>query len=444
MRPTVALAAPLLALACSEPPPPGPAPFPPGPTERLTFPVEPRRAVDLLFVIDNAGSVGELQAMLALSFDALVAPLEHGLGARPDLHVGVISMDMGALGASGPFCSPPTRPAGDDGALLTNGCAGIDGSFLRDVARADGSRDVNYAGALADRFACMAHLGVDGCPFESPLGALDRALEPERNPGFLRDDATLAVLLATNEDDCTSTDPTFWDPANTALGARTSFRCFEYGVRCDPDEPRRFGTHVGCHARDDSPYLPSVAGFVARIRALRPDPRQRVVAAIYGAVDAARTVEVEPDPDDPTRPLLGYSCSGGSGWGKPPLRLADFVDALGGTAGRVCDDDQTGAMAAFGARISAALGVPCFAGTVRDADPAAPGVQAQCTVGETAVAAGDFHLVPACADGLGGACWRVVADAARCPVGAHHYLAIDRPGAAPVGATLTATCTMEP
>ena len=274
--------------------------------------------------------------------------------------------------------------------------------------------------------------------------ALDRALEPERNPGFLRDDATLAVLLATNEDDCTSTDPTFWDPANTALGARTSFRCFEYGVRCDPDEPRRFGTHVGCHARDDSPYLPSVAGFVARIRALRPDPRQLVVAAIYGAVDAARTVEVEPDPDDPTRPMLGYSCSGGSGWGKPPLRLADFVDALGGTAGRVCDDDQTGAMAAFGARISAALGVPCFAGTVRDADPAAPGVQAQCTVGETAVAAGDFHLVPACADGLGGACWRVVADAARCPVGAHHYLAIDRPGAAPVGATLTATCTMEP
>ena len=68
MRPTVALAAPLLALACSEPPPPGPAPFPPGPTERLTFPVEPRRAVDLLFVIDNAGSVGELQAMLARDY----------------------------------------------------------------------------------------------------------------------------------------------------------------------------------------------------------------------------------------------------------------------------------------------------------------------------------------------------------------------------------------
>ena len=142
-------------------------------------------------------------------------------------------------------------------------------------------------------------------------------------------------------------------------------------MRCDPDEPRRFGTHVGCHARDDSPYLPSVAGFVARIRALRPDPRQLVVAAIYGAVDAARTVEVGPDPDDPTRPMLGYSCSGGSGLGKPPLRLADFVDALGGTAGRVCDDDQTGAMTAFGARISAALGVPCFAGTVHDADPAA-------------------------------------------------------------------------
>ena len=62
----------------------------------------------------------------------------------------------------------------------------------------------------------------------------------------------------------------------------------------------------------------------------------------------------------------------------------------------------------------------------------------------TTVAAGDFHLVPACADGVGGACWRVVADAARCPVGGHHYLAIDRPTAASAGATMTATCTMEP
>jgi hypothetical protein len=35
---------------------------------------------------------------------------------------------------------------------------------LRDVARPDGTRDVNYTGALADRFACMAHVG-------SPLAA---------------------------------------------------------------------------------------------------------------------------------------------------------------------------------------------------------------------------------------------------------------------------------
>ncbi|MBK7074630.1 MAG: hypothetical protein IPH44_20275 [Myxococcales bacterium] len=439
------IAGPLLALACSEPPPPGPAPFPPGPTERLTVPAAPRRAVDLLYVIDNAGSAGEAQWEVALSFGALVATLAHGLGTQPDLHVGVISTDLGTRGVYFGPCSPPGRPAGDDGALLTNGCAGIDGTFLRDVARADGGRDVNYTGALADRFSCMARLGTGGCPFEAPLGALDRALEPGRNPGFLRPDATLAVVLVTNEDDCTFTDPAFFDPASTTLGPRTSFRCFEYGVRCDPDEPRTFGTHVGCHARDDSPYLPSVATFVERLRARHPGPRAIVAAAVYGVVDAARTVEVVPDiENDPSRPRLGYTCFGQAGWGLPPIRLADFIDAFGGNAGRVCDGDQTDTMTTLGARVGATLGVPCFAGAVHDADPAAPGVQAQCTVGETTAATGDFHLLPACTDGLGGACWRVVEDAARCPVGAHHYLAIERPAAAPTGATLTAACTIEP
>ncbi len=429
--------------ACSEPPPSISTPFPPAPIERLTFPAAPRRELDLLFVIDNAGSVWEAQAAVASSLGGLLATLERGLGTRADLHIGVVSTDMGTLGVTFGACSPPGRPAGDDGALLRNGCAGIDGTFLRDVARPDGTRDVNYVGELTERFGCMARLGTAGCAVEAPLGALDRALAPGRNPGFVRAGSTLAVVLVTNEDDCTFTDPAFLDPANTALGPLGRFRCFEAGVRCEPDQPRRFGTHVGCHAREDSPYLPSVAGFVERLRARRPEPGRLVAAAIHGSVDAARTAEVVPDDPDAARPALAPSCSGQTGWGLPAFRLADFIDALGGTTGTVCDADQTATMTALGARIGATLGVPCFANAVRDADPAVPGVQAQCTVGEATVATGDFHLVPACDEGLGGACWRVVEDAARCPLGAHHYLAVDRPTPAPAGATLTATCTIE-
>ena len=446
MRPSLALA--FLALACSEPPPSRSAPFPPGPTARLAFPAAPRRALDLLFVIDNSGSTVEWQQALTAAFPVFLDGLRDDTGALPDLHVGVTTTNLGSAGVPIGGCSTAARPAGDDGKLGTLDCAGIDGAFLRDVARPDGTRDVNYTGALADRFACMAHVGPFGCGFESSLGAMRRALEPGHNPGFLRPDAALGIVIQTDEDDCSATDPTFFGDPNATptspLGPRTSFRCHEFGVQCDDDpEPRAFGVRTGCRSREDSPFLPPVASYVRFLNALKSTPGQVAVTAMFGAVDAARTVEVGPDPGDPARPIVATYCASSNGVAYPGFRLAHFIDAIGGTSRTICRDGFDETMAAFAARIHTALGVPCFEATVHDADPAAPGVQAQCTVGETAVAAGDFHLVPACADGLGGACWRVVADAARCPVGAHHYLAIDRPGAAPAGATITATCTID-
>ncbi|MBK7195154.1 MAG: hypothetical protein IPH80_21960 [Myxococcales bacterium] len=438
----------LLAAACSEPPPSRSAPFPSGPTERLTFPAAPRRELDLLFVIDNSGSTVEWQMALTAAFPVFLAGLRDDAGALPDLHVGVVTTNLGSGGVPIGGCSTAARPDGDDGRLTNNGCAGIDGSFLRDGARADGTRDVNYTGLLPDRFRCMAQRGSSGCGFEASLGAMRRALEPGHNPGFLRGDAALGIVIQTDEDDCSVADPTFFgDPNATVaspLGPRTSFRCHEFGVQCDDDpEPRAFGVRTGCRSREDSPFMPSVASYVRFLVALKPAPGQVAVTAMFGEVDAARTVEIGPDPNDTSRPWVASYCASSNGVANPGFRLAHFIDAVGGTSRTICRDGFDETMAAFAARIHVTLGVPCFAGAVHDADPAAPGVQAQCTVGETTVATGDFHLLPACADGLGGACWRVVEDAARCPLGAHHYLAIERPAAAPTGATLTATCTVD-
>jgi hypothetical protein len=312
------IAGPLLALACSEPPPPGPAPFPPGPTERLTVPAAPRRAVDLLYVIDNAGSAGEAQWEVALSFGALVATLAHGLGTQPDLHVGVISTDLGTRGVYFGPCSPPGRPAGDDGALLTNGCAGIDGTFLRDVARADGGRDVNYTGALADRFSCMARLGTGGClSFEAPLGA-PRARSSRAQPGFLRPSATLAVVLVTNEDDCVHR-PGVLRPGQH--DARAAHVVPLLRVR-RPLRPRR-AAHVRHPRRLPRPRrlaVPAVGRHLRRAPA-RTTPRsardrrggrlrrgRRRAHGRGGPRHRERSVE----------PRLGYTCFGQAGWGLPP------------------------------------------------------------------------------------------------------------------------------
>ena len=66
----------------------------------------------------------------------------------------------------------------------------------------------NYTGHVADVFTCIAALGQAGCGFEHQLAAVLRALgadgspAPAENEGFLRPDALLAIVVLTNEDDC--------------------------------------------------------------------------------------------------------------------------------------------------------------------------------------------------------------------------------------------------
>src|SRR5690606_15398731 len=124
-------------------------------------------------------------------------------GGLPNLHLGVISQDLGAGGLTvGGTCAG----AGDAGSLLATprlpGCAPPDGKFIADVEGGDGGpRITNYAGSLEDTFACIATLGPTGCGFEQHLGSLRRALiDNPGNAGFLRPDAFLAIVIISDED----------------------------------------------------------------------------------------------------------------------------------------------------------------------------------------------------------------------------------------------------
>src|SRR4029078_9630115 len=70
--------------------------------------------------------------------------------------------------------------------------------------------------------------------------ALDPNLAPAGNAGFLRADAFLAVILVTNEDDCSvPANSMLFDPASrlvsAALGPLSPYRCNEYGHVCRID-----------------------------------------------------------------------------------------------------------------------------------------------------------------------------------------------------------------
>jgi hypothetical protein len=200
----------------------------------FTFASGARRAVDILFVVDNSPSMDPKQTALAAAFPKMIAALEQLPGGLPDVHIGVVSSNMGAgNGAMGGNCG---AGLGDRGLLWGNdpndltasvaagsayaptvpGCGlNLGARWIVDVQNPDPNnpgRTRNYDPTmqLADVFSCLARaVGVSGCGEEHQLQATRVALIPQaginnENAGFVRSDADLAIVLVTDEDDCSA------------------------------------------------------------------------------------------------------------------------------------------------------------------------------------------------------------------------------------------------
>ena len=127
------------------------------------------RAVDILFVVDNSGSMFDDQALLAENFDAFFnAALNSG---QLDFQVAITTTDViSADAAAGRFVGQPGVLRGGNGNLRT--------SFEERVL-----------------------VGIDGTGLELGLEAMRLALTLPENSGFLRRDAALSVVFVTDEDD---------------------------------------------------------------------------------------------------------------------------------------------------------------------------------------------------------------------------------------------------
>ncbi len=356
--------------------------------------------VDLLFVIDDSGSMAEEQASLAeWAQDALFGVLEIDEGTPLNLHVAVVSTDMGA----GPFDISSCEGTGDQGVFQDEGdgvCATPSDPYIIDIDDGAGGRVTNYTGTLAESFGCIAGLGVQGCGFEQPLEAMKRALDGSNaaNTGFLREDALLAVVLVSDEDDCSVSDTNLFDPSQSELsdplGPLTSFRCFEFGVVCDDDDPRTPGAKQNCHSREDSAYLTPVSEYADFLKSLKADPTMVVAAAITGT---AGPVEVTTSDDG--NPTLAPSCSSMLGQAYPAVRLQEFVESFPDRHkfSTICDSDLADPLARSAERItSTALRRPCLSGELRDVDPTTDGLQVDCRM--TVQSADGQIAIPSCAE----------------------------------------------
>jgi hypothetical protein len=150
--------------------------------------------MDVLFVIDNSGSMGQEQTNLAANFPVFIQVLdESGL----DYRVGITSTgrDYTYEMATPIGNIPASQTGGDNGRLLHPTQCNMPRPWIE---KTDPSP--------ATLFSCAAALGTDGPSDEMPLASMRDAFEDRiadgTNAGFLRSDALLAVVILTDENDC--------------------------------------------------------------------------------------------------------------------------------------------------------------------------------------------------------------------------------------------------
>jgi hypothetical protein len=156
--------------------------------------------MDVVFVVDDSGSMREEQESLKRGFPAFIAVLDNFRTGRGDaldyriavtttgrdLHYRVTGTPVTELGANGKFRSTPGMPRpwlerGDE--------------------------------ALTAQLAQLANVGTSGPSIEMPLRSLRLAFDDRvidgTNAGFLRDDALLSIVVVSDEDDCSRVDDNF-------------------------------------------------------------------------------------------------------------------------------------------------------------------------------------------------------------------------------------------
>lgn len=409
--------------------------------EQKLIPVSLNQELDLLFVIDDSGSMAQEHTSLESRFPELIAGLDELGGRLPDLHIGVVSSDMGTgnVDVGDPRCGPG---GGDNGVMHGASCPALGGHhFITDVVGPGGGRLRNYSGTLDDAFACAADLGISGCGFEQHLASMKAALSPGVNPGFLREPAMLAVIILADEDDCSAEgDGIFTRTDDAVLGPFSDFRCYEQGVQCadDPD-PRAPGPRTGCVPKA-SPYLHEVDEYASFLRGLKRDPSQIFVAGIVGDPGHVAVISAN------GQPALDYACTGDLGNAAPAVRLAGFLDQFPGSHLRetICTGDLGDALRAIGEALPLPDGA-CFEGVLQDRNPGLPGVQPECSVVQITDLEGparDELPLPACGGGQH-PCWRITEDATTCTRTEHHLrIDVERTEPAPEGGYLQVQCVV--
>jgi hypothetical protein len=167
---------------------------------------------DILFVIDNSTSMQDKQENLKRNASTFINVLAE---SNNNYHIGIVTTDMQASTDRGRLRMAVPGPP-----------------FLSRPDPRDPNAPVLKA-ALVDAFIqTIDSLGTSGSSSEAALNSAHAALDASKYPdaatantGFLRPDAALAVIILTDEDDC-SFKPEFNDTASVSSSETDTTACY--------------------------------------------------------------------------------------------------------------------------------------------------------------------------------------------------------------------------
>jgi len=210
--------------------------------------------MDILFVIDDSPSMQEEQENLRASFPKFIEVLDayrvdedRPLDYRIAVTTPGLTLTQWIESGNGSVY-PSHMLEGDDGAFR-RGC----GLTQPWIASSDSD--------VLTKFTCLADVGTSGSAIEMPLGAAELGLtarvQDGQNAGFLREDALLALVVLTDEDDCSVHGDTYTIPGSTMQAP---------AIACEP------------RARELAP----VSDYSATFDTLKGDPGRWAIASIAG------------------------------------------------------------------------------------------------------------------------------------------------------------------
>ncbi|MEX1367300.1 MAG: hypothetical protein AB1Z98_29505 [Nannocystaceae bacterium] len=380
----------------------GPGPFPCGDPDGLCT-----NEIDLLFVIDNSGTMGEEQLNLATNFPLLVErleALEDGRGnlVGADVNIMVTTTDFGNPQCFGPWVKPDYVPAkgspiytpcterlnrftgyGEPPLVIEEACLEVCDPAApaaptdQFIHFGPGGHNVE-GGEPADALACIGPQGIDGCGFEAPLESMSQALNPGacwNDPDncndpqwdfitrpFLRPGATLAIAIITDEADCSvqdfsiMADETFMElePSSGVLRPSSAI-CWNAGVVCTGLDPAT-GEYAGCIAAnkgtaaqvgvgDGEAVLQPLSRYTDLLGALRSQGREVIMLGVLGVPEVTAHAE-----QPPYQPVAG---------GLAALTYRDWADPEVPAGGDILPDEWDAGVRAVDKQFEFGIGPGC-------------------------------------------------------------------------------------